>query len=190
MDTLWPDSEGDAARNAFDLAVHRVRKLLKHKDVIILSQGRLSLNPRLVWVDAFVLERLSAEGFATNQLTAEVSNLLALYRAALLIDDEGSAIFAARKRLRSQFVRLVAALAQQLGDAGQWDVAGTLCRQAVEIEPLEEGLYRTWMRGLLAEGREMEAEAVYRSCEPTLSALIRRRPSRSTSDLLPEARRE
>jgi ATP/maltotriose-dependent transcriptional regulator MalT/DNA-binding response OmpR family regulator len=190
MDTLWPDSEGDAARNAFDLAVHRLRKLLVHKDVVILSGGRLSLNPRLVWVDAFVLERLSAEGFAAIHLTEEVSNLLALYRGALLIDDEGSAIFAARKRLRSRFVRSVAALADQLGEAGQWDLAGSLCRRAVEVEPLEEALYRVWMRGLVAQGREMEAEAVYRSCEETLAALSRGRPSRSTSDLLPEARRE
>jgi two-component SAPR family response regulator len=117
-----------------------------------------------------------------------VSDLLALYRGALLVDDEGSAILAARKRLRSQFARSVAVLADQLGETGQWDLAGSLCRQAVEVEPLEEGLYRTWMRGLLAQGHEAEAEAVYRNCEQTLAAVLHGKPSRSTSGLIAASR--
>jgi DNA-binding SARP family transcriptional activator len=71
----------------------------------------------------------------------------------------------ARRRLCSQFVRCVAALADRLGEAGQWELAESLCRQAVEVEPLEEGLYRTWRRSLIAQGHAAEAEAVYRGCE-------------------------
>jgi DNA-binding SARP family transcriptional activator len=168
MDALWPDLDGDAARNAFDLSVHRLRKLLKHKEAVRLSQGRLCFNPRLVWVDAFVLERLSAEGFAETHLVAGVSDLLALYRGALLADEEGSAVSTARRRLCSQFVRCVEALVDRLGKAGQWELAESLCRRAVEVEPLVEGLYRTWMHSLRAQGHFAEAEAVFRSREQRL----------------------
>ncbi len=168
MDALWPDLDGDAARNAFDLSVHRLRKLLGHREAVRLSQGRLCFNPRLVWVDAFMLERLSAEGFAQDRLAAGVSDLLALYRGALLADDEASAVSTARTRLCSRFVRCVHALADRLGEAGQWELAESLCRQAVEVEPLEEGLYRTWMRSLRTQGQLAEAEAVNRRCEQML----------------------
>jgi two-component SAPR family response regulator len=180
MDALWPDLDGDAVRNAFDLAVHRLRKLLKHKDAVQLSQGRLSLNPRLVWVDAFVLQRLSTEGFAEAHLSASVPALLTLYRGPLLADDDGPAIVAARQRLRSHFIRSVAALADRLEGAQQRRLVASLCRQAIDLEPLEEDLYRIWIRSLIARGHDAEAEAVYRRCEEMLAPLLRAKRSKST----------
>jgi len=180
MDALWPDLDGDAARHAFDLAVHRLRKLLKHKDAVQLSQGRLSLNPRLVWVDAFVLQRLSTEGFAEAHLSASVPALLTLYRGPLLADDDGPAIVAARQRLRSHFIRSVAALADRLEGAQQRRLVASLCRQAIDLEPLEEELYRIWIRSLIARGHDAEAEAVYRRCEEMLDPLLRAKRSKST----------
>src|SRR6185295_6509208 len=56
--SLWPDLDGDAASNALDLALHRLRKLLKRDDAIRVEEGKLYLDARLVWSDMWVFERL------------------------------------------------------------------------------------------------------------------------------------
>jgi DNA-binding SARP family transcriptional activator len=183
MDLLWPDLEGDGARNAFDLALHRLRKLLKAKDTVLLVQGHLLINTRLIWVDAFVLGRMSAEGLS-GDLTRLVSRFLALYRAPFLADDETPSIFAARERLRSQFIRFIAAVSSQLERDAQWDPLVALLRQAAEIEPLEEELYRHLIRTLMVQGRVAEAEAVFARCEQYFWRLLHRRPSPSTRSLI------
>ncbi|MEA3140870.1 MAG: hypothetical protein QOK23_3039 [Gammaproteobacteria bacterium] len=183
MDLLWPDLEGDGARNAFDLALHRLRKILSGKDTILLTQGHLLINTRLIWVDAFVLERISAEGLGAD-LKRHVSTLLALYRAPFLADDDTPWIFSARERLRSQFIRSVAAVGAQLEQNDRWDLLVTLLRQAVEIEPLEEELYRNLIRALMSQGHIAEAEAVFARCEQSFLRLLQRRPSPSTRSLI------
>ena len=51
-DALWPQSEGDHANDAFEVALRRLRKLLGHADALRLSGGELALDPACVWVDA------------------------------------------------------------------------------------------------------------------------------------------
>ena len=57
-DTLWPDAEGDAARNALDNALHRLRKWLGGDDRVLLRQGALALNSARCWTDVAALEVL------------------------------------------------------------------------------------------------------------------------------------
>src|SRR5262249_5222122 len=48
---LWPDLDGDNAHAASKIALHRLRRLLGDDVAVGMDAGRLSLNPRLVWVD-------------------------------------------------------------------------------------------------------------------------------------------
>ncbi|MDP1690911.1 MAG: hypothetical protein Q8L49_02945 [Burkholderiaceae bacterium] len=52
VDALWPQSEGDRANDAFEVALRRLRKLLGNADALRLSGGELALDARWVWVDA------------------------------------------------------------------------------------------------------------------------------------------
>lgn len=56
---LWPDLDGDAAQNALDTTLHRLRKLLRVDDAILVQLSKLSLNPAKVWVDVWAFERLA-----------------------------------------------------------------------------------------------------------------------------------
>ena len=56
-DALWPDAEGDAARNSLDNAVHRLRRLLGGEDRVLLRHGALALNRERCWVDVDALTR-------------------------------------------------------------------------------------------------------------------------------------
>ncbi|MBI5874874.1 MAG: hypothetical protein HZB81_03350 [Deltaproteobacteria bacterium] len=50
-DKLWPDVDGDMAHNNFKMTLSRLRKLLCDR-CIEMNGGMVSLNPRMVWVDA------------------------------------------------------------------------------------------------------------------------------------------
>src|SRR4029077_20264547 len=56
MNILWP-AEGPSARVNFDMALMRLRKLLGSPDAVILTEGRLTLDPQVCWVDAWTFER-------------------------------------------------------------------------------------------------------------------------------------
>lgn len=55
QDALWPDQDGDAAKAACDVALHRLRKLLGSAEFIRLSGGTVSVDRSLVWADVWQL---------------------------------------------------------------------------------------------------------------------------------------
>jgi LuxR family transcriptional regulator, maltose regulon positive regulatory protein len=183
LDRYWPDLDGDAARNAFDLAVHRLRKFLNHKHAVVVSQGRLLLNDRAVWVDAFVLAALGDANYADEASGIHVGRLLLLYRGPFLADEVDPWIFAARERLRSRFLRCVGELGDILRASHSYAAESDLYQRVLEIEPLAEQVYRGLMHCLIAQGRHAEALRVYQRCEEVLSALLRVQPSVPTREL-------
>jgi LuxR family maltose regulon positive regulatory protein len=183
LDRYWPDLDGDAARNAFDLAVLRLRKLLKHKNAVVVSQGRLRLNDRVVWVDAFVLAALGEADCTDEAMGDRVRRLLLLYRGPFFTDEMGPWMFAARERLRSKFLRCVGELADILHASHSYSAQADLYQRVLEIEPLAEYVYRGLMQCLIAQGRDAEALQVYQRCEEVLARLLQAQPSAPTREL-------
>ena len=112
---LWPDSEGDAARDAFEVTLHRLRKLLGRDEAVQLTHGMLQVNRALVWVDSSAFERLAAEANgehgALNVAAAE--GALTLYGGPFLQNEEDTPwLLPARERLRSRYIRLAIRTAQ------------------------------------------------------------------------------
>ena len=56
-DALWPDAEGDLAHRSFETTLYRLRQLIGKDNVVHLKEGRLTLDMRSCWVDAFALEK-------------------------------------------------------------------------------------------------------------------------------------
>jgi DNA-binding SARP family transcriptional activator len=87
LDRFWPDLDGDAARDAFDLATPRLRKILGHKNAVIVSQGRLMLNVDVMWVDAFAFMTLTEETVTdVLQASHDYATLTHLYQRVLEVD--------------------------------------------------------------------------------------------------------
>ncbi len=184
MERLWPDLDGDSARNALDLALHRLRKLLRHKDAVILDQGRIQLDREQVWVDAFTLMRLCEAGHAEQDLESEVEQLLQLYSGAFLPDQDQPWTFAVRERLRSMFIRRVGVLARSLEEERRWAPLTDLYRRAVEVDPVAEEFYRGLIHCYSAQGRIAEARATYLRCKESLNRLLGVEPSAPTREVL------
>lgn len=180
---LWPQAEGDAADRALDVTLFRLRKLLRHDKAVLVSQGRLSLNPVLVWVDAWAFERLADRaGHAHDAREAE--RLLQLYGGNFLDGDEDDAwALPMRDRLRSKFLRAVGSLGQRWEQAGCWEQAAHAYQRGLEVDNLSEQLYCQLMVCYQRQGRVAEAVEVYRRCRQVLSVVLGVKPSAATSAL-------
>jgi DNA-binding SARP family transcriptional activator len=183
---LWPYSEGDAARGAFEVTLHRLRKFLGRDDALHLSHGMLRLNADVAWTDSIVFEQaaaLATDSHGVADLGA-AERALALYAGPFLHNEEDAPwLLPARERLRSRYLRLATRVAQHFRDAGRPGHATETYATALEAEPLAEELYRGLMGCLAADGRHAEAVVVYRRCSQMLLAVHGVEPSHETNEL-------
>lgn len=169
-----------------------MRRLLGSDEAIEVTDRRTTLNPRLVWVDVWTLERTlsplvppaDAAGPDIALLAAAVPQVLALYRGHFL-DGDGDApwLIATRNRLAGRFARLVLRLGEHWEAQHRWQQAFALYQRAVELDPLAETFYRRQMICLEALGQRAEAIEVFRRCRQTLSVLVGVAPTSATEDV-------
>lgn len=138
---LWPDLDGDAAHNSFNVAVHRLRRLLGDERALVLREGRLSIDPQRLWTDVHTLAQLEArlDDLAPAEAARE---LLELYTGPFLDDDDAPWAQAARARLRSHLLRTGALLGGHLERIGELERAAELRLRIAELDrrPGEPGL--------------------------------------------------
>ncbi|HUF21925.1 MAG TPA: bacterial transcriptional activator domain-containing protein [Burkholderiales bacterium] len=188
---LWPDSEGDAAESALRMNLHRLRKLLRRDEAIVMQDGKVRLNDRVAWVDAWVFEAACAEleetGEGESTLGGAVSmrdRVLKLYRGQAFGREAPLPwMLPARERWRGKFVAAVARLGGLEEGREDWAGAASSYRRALEADPLTEEMYRRLMRVYLRQGKHAEAYAVYRGCREMLSIMLGVSPSDETEAL-------
>jgi len=186
VEQLWPDLEGPAAHNAFNVALHRLRRLLGDDDAVTVQGSSVFVSPRLAWVDAWAFERvagLAAELSAPVSARPLAARLQQLYGGHFLAEEALPCAVLRRERLRSKFVRASSALGSLLEDTQCFIDAADVYQRAVEIDPLAEDFHRGVMRCLRAQGRVPEAIEAYRRCRHLLSVALGVQPSAETQAL-------
>jgi ATP/maltotriose-dependent transcriptional regulator MalT len=124
-DAMWPRIDGDSAHRSFTSTLHRLRKLLGEDRALVLHEGKLSLDARYFWVDAWAFERLLAElDEALTSAPAELerlgARLLELYRGPFLAGETAQPwSLHPRERWRKRFVRAQEELARYWEAADQ-----------------------------------------------------------------------
>jgi len=162
---LWPDLDGDIAHAASKIALHRLRRLLGDDAAIAIDAGRLSLDPRFVWVDCIAFEALAdalpAPPFAAAQQAA-AERALALYAGPFLGSDEDHGWqLVHRERLASKHRRVVRAVVAQARAGGDVALARRTLERALELDPLDEDLLRELLQQLADAGEHGAALARY-----------------------------
>jgi DNA-binding SARP family transcriptional activator len=164
IDALWPDADGDQARDAFRVTLHRLRKLLGQSDAVVVADGCLSLDARICWVDTLAFDTaLQAQDHAGLVTT--------LYRGEFLPADrdEPWTLFT-RERLKQRFARYVGDRGDRLERAGLIDEATALYSSAIDADAQQELFYLGLVRCHRAAGRDAQARAVLEQLHRTQTA--------------------
>lgn len=185
--TLWPDTDGDAARLNLKVNIHRLRKLLP-EDAVMWSEGKLSLNASRVWVDLWTLERelthldqLSAVSFRLESLSI-LDRVFNLYRGGFLLENNAPWVLAMRERLRNKILRIVTRVAESLSQHDSVE-AIPLYEKAIDLDPLREALYQGLIRCYLKLQQPAEGLRIYRHCRDMLKRELGVPPSMATEAL-------
>jgi LuxR family transcriptional regulator, maltose regulon positive regulatory protein len=170
---VWPDAEGDDAKTSFDSNLYRLRKLVDVDGALPLADGKLSLNPDLVWLDTWAFEAALDAG--------AVNAALGLYRGHFLaLEAPVPWALPPRDRLQARLVRAVLAAGEALERDGNWTAAKALYQRALELDNLAESLYRRLMVCLRESGDPAGALTAYRRCRELLSIVLNRAPAPET----------
>lgn len=193
-DCLWPDAAGDAAYSALKVTLSRLRRLLGVEGAIRWQEGKVSLDPRIGYVDAQAFLQVVAQFEKAikedvDRLCAENSPVLrladkavAIYRGSFLLDDEEKFwVIPQRERLRSRFSSLVTRIGELLGKTGQWEKALAFYRRGVEVDELAEEFHQGLMICHRELGRRANAVEAYHHCRKLLAAKLGIEPSPKTA---------
>jgi DNA-binding SARP family transcriptional activator len=191
---LWPDADGDLAKNTFDVTLHRLRRLFGNNELFLLRDHRLTLNSQLAWVDAWLFERLvnhaerllprTGEPLVIRQLDRVSERLLTLYQGNFLERESANAwSLTMRERLRSKLLRHILDHGRIWERLGEWERAIRFYRKGLEIDPLTEMLYQRLIICYCELGHRGDALAMYHRCEDILTRQFQIEPSSATRAL-------
>ena len=188
---LWPDVDGDKATRSFNTTLHRLRKILGDDRVLVLKDGKLSLNARYCWVDVWTFERLlggsrrllrsTAESNQIYRLKGMTKNLLALYQDHFLVrEDETIWSVSIRERLRHKFIHHLIEIGSFWERHDDWEQAIECYRKGIDTDDLVEVFYQRLMTCYLQTDRLSEGMSTYRRCRKTLSIMLSLQPEPET----------
>jgi len=190
-EALWPRIDGDSAHRSFTTTLHRLRKLLGEDHALHLSEGKLTLDGRHVWTDAWAFEQTTArieqllrrprESIEQGELDALCERMTGLYAGPFLGNEPDEPwMFAARERLRHRLIRVLQDACRHAQQAGTLDRVIDWLERAIEADGTAEGLYRQLMTCYAQLGRRADVTETYDRCRKAFIATLRREPSAET----------
>ncbi len=185
IDALWPDSEGDAAYHALENALYRLRQLLGARDALRMEGGKVSLNRDQLWVDMWEFEEelQRPHDLAANDIE-RIGRLRLLYQGHFLQHEtEKPWVLKVREELRDGLLRAIRDAACECEHARRWEDAANLYRFGIELDSLNEGLYRGLMLCHQQLGDHSEALQAYRRCRELLTRFLGIPPNAKTQAL-------
>lgn len=191
---IWPDVDGDKATRSFDTTLHRLRKILSHGRVLVLRDGKLSLDARYCWVDVWTFERSLGEAKRLLRSTADshqiraleglTENLLALYQDHFLVREEETGwSVSMRERLRHKYIHHLIEVGRFFESHGYREQAIECYQKGIDVDDLVEVFYQRLMGCYLYTNRLSEGMLTYRRCRETLSIMLSLQPEPETEAL-------
>jgi LuxR family transcriptional regulator, maltose regulon positive regulatory protein len=184
-DALWPDEDGDVAHGRYKMALVRLRTLLRRSDLLIQSGGKLSLDRRKCWVDAFAFEEALRQSDTDGETSAfTAADPLATYQGAFSPDDcDASWSISTRERLRSKFIAAITSHGGELEAAADYAGALSVYQRGQQADELAEAFCQGQMRCYRELGRTSDAAAIYQRFKRLLSMTLGFQPAPATEQL-------
>ena len=192
-DILWPDADGDIQLQTFNTTLHRLRKLLGEKDILILSSGELTLNNRLCWVDTWSFEchvnriaKAVTESTLDPQSVHSAIRVTDLYQGPFLATEQEGWVIPLREKLYNKMVQTIERLGQYYYHHAHWEQAIEWYRKGINIDPAVELFYHQLMLCYHRQKRKAEALQTYNQCCTVLEASMGIGPSQPMQTLYEE----
>jgi predicted ATPase/DNA-binding SARP family transcriptional activator len=185
VDALWGETPPATSKNALQVAVHGLRKVLGRERVLTHGTGyRLDIHPGELDLERFLELLENARGEPPAVASAMLREALALRRGIALADLEGAHFVAAERERLEELQR--AALERRIDADLELGHTGELVpelEQLVAEQPYRERLRRQLMLALYRSGRQADALQAYRDARETLVDDLGVEPSRELQEL-------
>lgn len=147
MDVLWAEASGDAAVNAFNTTLHRLRKILGVDQAIVLKDHLLSLNAQSIWLDVWSLE--DTLKLIQQQLEDPTPNYKKIKHLWATADQLYQGDFLSKsirqpwtltitERLHKRMLSITLAVGNYCEQLGQWQQAIKIYHKGLYLEPKHE----------------------------------------------------
>ncbi len=208
METFWPDSGLEPARNSLNVAIYGLRKTLRQalrQPVILFHDTAYQINPDLeLWIDVEEFEQRvraarqyesagsgpqAAE--ATTRAVREYEMAVSLYQGDFLADApyEDWTILE-RERLRVMHLDTLDHLSLVYFNQGQFSACISLCQRMLSYDACREDAHGRLMRSFSRQGQAHLALRQYQACVEALREELDVPPSPATTRLYEQIRRQ
>ena len=193
---LWPDADGDLARNNLKVAAWRLRHLgLREGETalpwLLMHNGRLSLASGVVGIDASAFQESAETALRGNPRdAAALSRALDLYEGDFLPGDASEIwIVDHRQRLRDLYLNAARALADRAASHEELEQAVAHLERGHSLDPLDERTAERLMACYLKLGYPGQALRFYNATETALRRELGIAPGAALNNLVEMARR-
>jgi DNA-binding SARP family transcriptional activator len=194
METFWPETSQDAARNNLNVALHGLRRALgaiADVPVVVYRSGAYHISADLhVWLDVDEYDqrvqsgqRLEVEG-KTAEACREYEAAISLYQGDFLADapyDEWPVF--TRERLRVSYLDTLDRLSRIYFDQDKYAICATLCQLLLSRDNCREDAHCRLMRCYCRQGQYPLAVRQYQLCIANLRSELNVAPSEATTQL-------
>lgn len=195
METFWPNSDPDSARNSLNVAIHSVRRLLHKVDpdheYILFQNECYFVNPDIeVWVDVeeflhhWKLAKTTEREKEIQAAVAEYELAAAAYKGDFLEEDlYESWPSAERENFKEIYLFILERLSKYYSLDGKPSTAISLCETILEQDNCRENIHQRLMRCYYRLGQRDKAVKQYHKCVEVLEAELEVEPTRTTVEL-------
>ncbi|MBK8705068.1 MAG: winged helix-turn-helix domain-containing protein [Saprospiraceae bacterium] len=200
IDWLWPDVDGDSARNSLNNAIWHIRQWLDAQGIggenLVFKDQLYSFHRRLtITSDAAAFTNSLKEAYLKERNNQPEEALHAFHRAFAYYKGPFLEAFcedswAAREcdRLREQYLPALDKLAQHYSEQTQYQLAVNLSQRLLDIDPLSEAAHRRLMFCYSSMGLLDKALQQFEICKSLLHQRLGAAPSEKTTALLRQIR--
>ena len=191
-EVLWPDAPGDSALRNFNTTLHRLRKLLRYSQALVLKDTLLTLNPHYVQVDLWETERLLGQMeqvLRHSQVDEErlhnlYDRVFSLFHGDFLGNEpDRNWSLLIKERLRNRLLKILQTLGKYWQAHHMNDLAREVFERGLALDPLHELFYQQLMQLHIERGHHSHAAAIYEKCRKVLASNLGVMPSSRTLTL-------
>jgi DNA-binding SARP family transcriptional activator len=202
MDTFWPKTNPDSARNSLNVALHSIRRVLQAaspaSEFIIFKDECYYLNPQVeIWSDVDDFRKIwrNAQNIELNKglssAVSEYERAAQIYRGEFLEDeiyDSWSALD--RENLKEIYLVILDKISEFYVLSKKHSEAIGLCEKILEKDNCREDIYRRLMLSYYRIGQRDKAIKQFQKCVEVLKEELEVKPSSETTNLFEQLKRD